>query len=50
VLKSDDIPASEAGGLHLPARLVAEYARSCGEPAQLVEHLQTRKFFPLSPL
>lgn len=50
VLKSDDIPMAETGGLHLPARLVAEHARSCGEPASRVEILAARKFFPLAPL
>jgi hypothetical protein len=50
VLRSDDIPISETGGLHLPAKLVVEYAKFCGEPPSHVAQLAARKFFPLAPL
>ncbi len=50
VLRSDDIPCSETGSLHLPAKLVAEYARSCGESAERVAEWSARKFFPLSEI
>lgn len=48
VLETPDIPRSETGGLHLPARVIEDYARSANMPAAAVERLVgARKFFPL---
>ncbi len=48
VLETPDIPRSETGGLHLPARLLEDYARSAGLSRAAAERLVgSRKFFPL---
>ncbi len=48
VLETPDIPKSETGGLHLPARLIQDYAVSIKMPPKQMQSLVgSRKFFPL---